>query len=278
MVFITSQSLNAEILRQQKLAEAIATEQTKISTGKKINEPSDNPQDWVQISRIGRQQAINDAWGQNVTFAQSRATAAASNLGDLNNLINRVSELLVKSTATAQDSPGRAAVAKEIEGIKQAAHDLLFQTDYQGTPVFDVTHTVNIPVGAGLAVDAVPTRQSITDNVIGTKSLDDILDAAIAAVRGGTQTQLNQSLDDSKKLLDHVIVSQSVQGVRQQRIDDIGARIQDKKLDLTERRSGLEDTDVGEVITKLQGQLTTLEAAQAAFARIGRQSLFDLLR
>jgi flagellar hook-associated protein 3 FlgL len=144
--------------------------------------------------------------------------------------------------------------------------------------VFDVAHTVNIPVGAGLAVDAVPTRESITDNVIGTQSFDDILQAAVTAVQANNPSQLNQSLTDVKKLLDHVIVAQSVQGVRQQRIDDIGNRITDKKLDLTERRSSLEDTDVGEVITKLQSQLTTLEAAQAAFARIGRQSLFDLLR
>jgi flagellar hook-associated protein 3 FlgL len=278
MVFITSQSLNAEILRQQKLAQDIATEQTKISTGKKINQPADNPQDWVQISQIGRQQSINDAWASNATFAKSRATAAASNLSDVNNLMANVTELLVQSTSTSQDSPGREAVAQSIEGIRQSIKDLLNQTDYQGSPVFDDTNTVNIPVGAGLAVDAVATRQSITDNVVGTQSLDDILQAAVSAVRSGDETALKQSLTDSRKALDKVIVAQSVQGVRQQRIDDIATRIQNKKLDLTERRSGLEDTDVGEVITKLQSKLTTLEASQAAFARIGRQSLFDLLR
>lgn len=278
MVFITSQSLNAEILRQQNLARDIATEQTKISTGKKINQPADNPQDWVQISQIGRQQSINDAWSSNATFANSRATAAASSLGDINALMSKVTELLVQSTSTSQDSPGREAVAQSIEGIKQSIHDLLNQTDYQGTPVFDDTNTTNIPVGAGLAVDAVATRQSISDNVIGTQSLDDILQSAIDAVRNSDETALKQSLTDSRKALDHVIVAQSVQGVRQQRIDDIAARINNKKLDLTERRSGLEDTDVGEVITKLQSKLTTLEASQAAFARIGRQSLFDLLR
>jgi flagellar hook-associated protein 3 FlgL len=277
MVFITSQSLNAEILRQQKLAQDIATEQTKISTGKKINQPADNPQDWVQISQIGRQQSINDAWASNATFAKSRAAAAASNLTDVNNLMARVTELLVQSTSTSSDSPGREAVAQEIDGIRQSINDLLNQTDYQGTPVFDDTNTVNIPVGAGLAVDAVATRQSITDNVVGTQSLNDVLQAAINAVRSSDETALKQSLTDSRKALDKVIVAQSVQGVRQQRIDDIATRIQNKKLDLTERRSGLEDTDVGEVITKLQSKLTTLEASQAAFARIGRQSLFDLL-
>jgi len=278
MVFITSQSLNAEILRQQNLARDIATEQTKISTGKKINQPADNPQDWVQISQIGRQQSINDAWASNASFANARAAAAASSLGDINTLMSKVTELLVQSTSTSQDSPGREAVAQSIEGIKQSIHDLLNQTDYQGSPIFDDTNTVNIPVGAGLAVDAVATRQSISDNVVGTQSLDDVLQAAIDAVRNSDAVALKQSLTDSRAALDHVIVAQSIQGVRQQRIDDIATRINNKKLDLTERRSGLEDTDVGEVITKLQSKLTTLEASQAAFARIGRQSLFDLLR
>jgi flagellar hook-associated protein 3 FlgL len=278
MVFITSQSLNAEILRQQNLARDIATEQTKISTGKKINQPADDPQAWVQISQIGRQQSINDAWTSNATFANSRAQAAASSLGDINTLMMNVTELLVQSTSTSQDSPGREAVAQSIEGIKQSIHDLLNQTDYQGSPVFDDTHTVNIPVGTGLAVDAVATRQSVSDNVVGTQSLEDVLQAAIDAVRTGNSASLKQSLTDSRAALDHVIVARSVQGVRQQRIDDITQRLTNKKLDLTERRSGLEDTDVGEVITKLQSKLTTLEASQAAFARIGRQSLFDLLK
>lgn len=278
MVFITSQSLNAEILRQQNLARDIANEQIKISTGKKINQPADNPQDWVQISNIGRQQSINDAWASNADFAKSRSAAAASNLKDINALMTRVTELLVESASTSQDSPGRAAVAKSIEGIKQSVHDLLNQTDYQGTPIFDDQYTVNIPVGAGLAVDAVATRQSISDNAVGTMSVEDVLQHAIDAVKTGTAADMNQALTNSRAALDHVIVAQSIQGVRQQRIDDIAERITDKKLALTERRSGLEDTDVGEVITKLQSKLTTLEAAQAAFARIGKQSLFDLLR
>lgn len=278
MVFITSQSLAAEIARQQNLARDIATEQAKISTGKKISQPSDNPQDWVQISQIGRQQSINGTWSANVTFAQSRGTAAASNLGDVNSLLTKVTELLVTSTSTSKDSPGREAVAQEIDGVRTSIHDLLYQTDYQGSPVFDDTNTVNVPVGAGLAVDAVPTRQSVTDNVVGNKSLDDLLQEAMAAVRTGTPADLSTSLSNARAALDHVIVAQSVQGVRQQRIEDIGKRIEEKQISLTESRSGLEDTDVGEVITKLQGKLTTLEAAQAAFARIGRQSLFDLLR
>lgn len=278
MVFITSQSLQAEILRQLNLAKDIANDQAKISTGKKISEPSDNPQDWVQISQIGRQQSINDAWTSNADFAKSRGTSAASNLSDINNLMAHVGELMVQASSTSQDSPGREAIAQELTGIQQSIHDLLNQTDYQGRPVFDDQHTVNIPVGAGLAVEAVPTRQSVSDNAVGTQSLDDVLSAAITAVRSGDSAAINQSLADSHTALDHVIVAQSIQGVRQQRIDDATARIQNKQLSLSEQRSSYEDTDLTEVITKLQSKLTTLEAAQSAFARISQQSLFSLLK
>lgn len=278
MVFITTQSLNAEIARQQRMAKEIANEQGKISTGHKINVASDNPQDWVQISLVGRQQSITTAWKDNLTFAESRAAKASTNLNDINGLMTQVTDLLVTSTSTAQGSPGREAVAQQLEGIRQTINDLLNQTDYQGQPVFDVTNPVNVPVGAGLSVESVPTRESIANDVVGSRSLDQVLADAIAAVRTGTDEERGTALNDARTALDHVIVQQSVQGVRAQRLEDIGDRLTDSALTLTERRSTLEDTELTETITKLQQKLLTLEAAQSAFARISRQSLFDLIR
>ncbi len=275
MVFITTQSLNAEILRQQNMAREIATEQAKISSGFKLNQPSDNPQDWVQISLVGRQQSINTAWRSNLQFADSRAAQAMSNLNEINNLMASVTELLVTSATTGPGSPGREAVAMQLEGLRTTINDLLNQTDYQGRPVFDDTNTVDIPVGAGLAVDAVPTRQSVAENVVGTRSLDDILADAVDAIRSGDEAARGNALTDARAALDHVIVAQSLQGVRSLRIEDIGKRLDDTALVLTERRSSLEDTDLTEVVTKLQSKLLTLEAAQIAFARISKQSLFD---
>lgn len=276
MVFITTQSVSAEILRQQRMAQEIAGEQAKISTGKKINQASDNPHDWVQISQIGRRQSINAAWQGNLTFAESRATQASTNLSEINNLMTRVTELVVASTSTADGSPGREAVAKELEGIRSTISDLLNQTDYQGTPVFDHPNAVMIPLSAGLVAEAVPTRAGISENAVGTRSIDQVLQDTIAAVRTGTADDRSAALQDARTALDHVIVQQSIQGVRSQRLEDIGDRLKTSSLALKERRSILEDTDVTETITKLQSKLLTLEASQLAFARISKKSLFDL--
>ena len=56
--------------------------------------------------------------------------------------------------------------------------------------------------------------------------------------------------------------------------DVVGAR----KLAVDKDVSRLGDADLAELVTDLQAQLTNLNAAQAAFAKIGQQSLFDYIR
>jgi flagellar hook-associated protein 3 FlgL len=50
-----------------------------------------------------------------------------------------------------------------------------------------------------------------------------------------------------------------------------------RAISLSEERSGLEDTDLSSAIADLNGMTMTLEAAQAAFARINRRTLMDFL-
>jgi flagellar hook-associated protein 3 FlgL len=109
------------------------------------------------------------------------------------------------------------------------------------------------------------------------RTLDDILLEAYNAVSSGTQVALDASLTSTEAGLDHVILQQSIQGIRSDRLDTAKSQNTSIQLDLKERRSGLEDTDLTETIARIQAKLLSLEAAQAAFARINRQSLFDLI-
>ncbi|MET0362755.1 MAG: flagellin [Sphingobium sp.] len=282
MVFITNQSINAEIARQQKLAYDIANYQQQISTGVKFDKPSDNPQSWIQISNLGRQQSLTDAWQSNIGYAQSRAAQATSSLDDVGNLMTQVKENLIKATGQGPGSPGQEAIAITLEGIRQSIYTIMTQKDYQGTPTFDDGDTsIAVPVGQGLAFDAVPTRKSVEEGIVtqsGTKTIYQILDAAIAAVRTNDTKGMTDGLDDTNVALNHVIVEGSKQGVREKRLENEDVRLSTSSLQLAERRSNLEDTDLTDVITHVQAKLTSLQAAQAAFAKINQQSLFDLLR
>lgn len=281
MVAITSQTIADEIARQRRLSQSIAADQAAISSGKRITTASQDPQTWVQISEIGRAQAQNAAWSDNISYGVSRANKGESNLQEINTLFSRARELMINANSAPLDASGQAATVAEIQGIRATLHDLLYQTDYQGVPVFDDTVATQVPVSRGLTLEVVPTRQAIESgvNVSGTpRTLDDILNEAELAVTSSLATDRQNSLNSLDAGLNHVILAQSVQGIRSDRLSAVASRVSDTGLDLGERRSKLEDTDLTEVIAGLQSKLLSIEAAQAAFARINRQSLFDLIR
>lgn len=281
MVAISRQTVADEIRRQQTMTQEIAKAQIAVSTGKKLSAPSDDVHSWVEISEIGKLQASYAAWTGNVSYGESRAEKAQTSLEQINALMTRAKELLVQGVSTAAGETGRAAIVAELGSIRETLSELLNEADYQGVPVFDDTTTIKIPVGRGIQMEAVGTRQSVSEgiDVNGTAmSLDDILANAITAVETGDETTRTTALAAIETGLDHVIGEQARQGIRSERLSAMADRVTGIALTLQERRSGLEDTDLTETIAKMQQKLLTLEAAQAAFARINQQSLFDLLR
>lgn len=280
MVAISLQMMADEIRRQKALSKSIAADQASVSSGKALTAPSQDPQNWVQVSEIGRAQAQQAAWKDNVTYGESRAAKAESNLTEMNDQIARARELLITASTGSLDAASKAAIVAELQGARTVIGELLNERDYQGVPVFDDGASTQVPVSRGLNLEVVGTRQSISNgiDVSGTPmTLDAILAQAITAVQSGTDADKQAALSAVEKGLDHVILAQSVQGIRSDRLEAVSVRLKDVDLGLAERRSKLEDTDLTEALASIQAKLLTLEAAQGAFARMNRQSLWDLL-
>lgn len=280
MVAISRQTVADEIKRQQALTQEIAKAQIAVSSKKRLSTPSDDVHAWVEISEIGKMQSSYAAWTQNIGYGASRADKAQTNLDQINSLMVQAKELLLQASSTSTGDAGRTTIAEELKSVREAVAELLTEKDYQDIPVFDDGTTVNIPVGRGIQLQAVGTRQSIGEgiDVNGTAmTLDAILASAITAVSTGDDAARTTALGAVEDGLDHIIQEQAKQGIRSDRLASIAERVEDISLTLKERRSNLEDTDLTETIAKMQQNLLTLEAAQAAFARINKQSLFDLI-
>jgi flagellar hook-associated protein 3 FlgL len=126
--------------------------------------------------------------------------------------------------------------------------------------------------GIGSAVDQIASYMSFTgrdgDGLATTKTLkltdsDQLISASIGNL---------QSAIDNLSLQRAYVGGQLSKSATQ--ADVIGAR----KLAVDKDVSRLGDADLAELVTSLQAQLTNLNASQAAFAKIGQQSLFDYIR
>ncbi len=280
MVGITNKIMLAEMRRQQKLSQSIVDGQTAISTGITLNKPSDNALAWVQVSDIGRAQAQQAAWQANVSYGTTRAATAESNLSEINSLLTRAQELVTSARNGSLNDTSRAAIVEELGTIRTTIDEMLNQTDYQGTPVFDDGQSTLVPVSRSLNLAVVGTRQEVSEGIDvngAPMSINDVLSASMSAIQSGVDADIATSLDGVKAAQAHITVEQAKQGVRSDRLEVIGDRLTDVDIDLTERRADLESTDLQQVISRLQSQLLQLEAAQSAYARINQKTLFDII-
>lgn len=280
MVGITNKIMLAEIRRQQKLSQDLIDGQTAISTGITLNKPSDDALAWVQVSDIGRAQAQQAAWQTNISYGTARAGNAEANLSEIDNLLTRAQTLVTSARNGSLNDTSRAAIVEEMSTIRTTIDELLNQKDYQGVSVFDDGQSVLVPVSKGLNLPVVATRQNVSEGIDvngAPMSIDAILAQSIAAVQGGNDAAIATSLESVRAAQSHITVEQARQGVRSDRLEVVGTRLTDIGLDLTERRADLESADLQDVIAKFKAQSLQLEAAQATFARINQQTLFDLI-
>lgn len=280
MISGTRYQLRLETNRQLKLAEQIARGQAEISTGKRVIAPSDDPAAAARISDIARTQANEATWRTNVSRAFALSESADDVLATIVTAYDRANELMLAASNGTLSGENRQAIALELASIADEVATLRDTRDSRGELLFAAGTPLGIPVGPDLTLTAVAGRTAVFDTVTvaaGTSDLVTILRAAAGAVAANDLPAITAALRNVAAGSSHVVAARGEQGARGARIDAVAERLQTSKLALKEERSGLEDADVIEVVADIQAKQLSLEAAQAAFARINRQNLFDLI-
>ncbi|HEY1075604.1 MAG TPA: flagellar hook-associated protein FlgL [Fontimonas sp.] len=99
-----------------------------------------------------------------------------------------------------------------------------------------------------------------------------------AAQRGQWQTELQQGLTELDAAQAHFSDLRAGVGVRLNAAEQASTQLGAQELSAQEALSDLRDLDYAEAATRLQMQLTALQAAQQTYTRVQGLSLFDYLR
>ncbi len=285
MISGTRYRLDQEVNRQLALSRDIAKAQTQLSTQKRIQAPSEDPVAAARISSIGRAQANEAAWKSNLDLAAALADRADTALKAVGTAFDRATELMTQGATGTLSDADRATIALELRSIAAELTSLKGSKDSRGNALFMSGYSLRIPVQSGVQLIAVGTREDVFENVAtagGPKELAAIVaDAAIALEDTNPVTRsaaVAVSIDEVAVAVTHVSTQRGEQGALANRVDQLLERQADTGLQLAEERSGLEDTDIQAVIARLSSQQLSLQAAQAVFARVNENTLFDILR
>jgi flagellar hook-associated protein 3 FlgL len=285
MISGTRYRLTMEINRQLALGRDIALAQTQISTGRRIQAPSDDPVAAARISSIARAQTNGTVWKSNLNLASALAARAETTLKAAGTALDRATELMVEGANGTLSDADRSTIALELRSLSQELAALKDATDSRGGRLFMSGVSLRIPVASGIAVAAVGTREEAFETVATAAGPEDVAaivaaaaDALELASPAARSAAIAISVDEVAAAVRHVSAARGQQGALGNRIDQLLERNADSGLQLEEERSGLESTDVTAAIARLQSQQLTLQAAQAVFSRINASTLFDVLR
>jgi flagellar hook-associated protein 3 FlgL len=135
--------------------------------------------------------------------------------------------------------------------------------------------------GQPAAGDTFRLRPAGTESIF--KTVDDLVvalgrGADTAEARAQLGTSVNKAMGQLDLDLNHVIDLRAEVGSRMAALDNAASLRDDLDSEMTGSLSKLRDLDYAAAISTLNQQMVGLQAAQAAYTRIGQMSLFDYLR
>jgi flagellar hook-associated protein 3 FlgL len=275
----------------RRVQERLATAQSQVSGGKRIEKPSDDPLGAERAMRLKDQLESTSAYRTAVDESRSWLDATDTGLESLGNIVQRVRELTLQAANGATTPSGRQSIKLEVDQLTEQLKTTL-NSAYDGRRLFSGTATDTPPYSAatgdayqgdaGAVVRQIGPGVSVQVNITG----DDVLSGLLPTLRTlSTHLQSNdvaslqgtdlQALDAG---FDNLTAKRGAIGAVTNRVDAAGSRLDDTTDITTAYLSKTQDADLPQALTDLSAQQTALQAALRGGATLIQQSLMDFLQ
>lgn len=296
---VTDTSSSAHFLTQiASSRQKLATAQEQISSGKRINRPSDDPIGAGVVIRTRTAQAEVEQFERNAGAARDALVAGDDALDSYELTLDRVRSLLTAGGSDTALPGAKAALATELDSLRSQMLSLagrkngdqfIFGGTRQETPPYDSN---GVPAATPtnqqfLQIDpnSPPIATGVTANSVfedATGTIFAALTDAAAALRGtgdevADRATVLGTLDRLKGFGDQALSARTQIGTNMQRTDAITDQLTQRSLTLEATLERVEGADFVESALQLTEAQRALEAILQTKASTGRTSLIDLL-
>jgi flagellar hook-associated protein 3 FlgL len=115
---------------------AVDKTRNEVSSGLRVEKPSDDPVAAVKIMQLQQAKSANTQFGTNISSATTRLEQEEQALSDSQNLLLRVHELAVKANSSALSNSDRQSIATELKELNQQLADVANRKDANGEFLF----------------------------------------------------------------------------------------------------------------------------------------------
>jgi flagellar hook-associated protein 3 FlgL len=292
MTRITNSMVSRTVLADiQNVQAQLTSTQERLSSGKQITKPSDDPFGTSRALLFTNEVASNTQYQSNVQDATSWLNTTDTALSSISSDAGRARDLLLQGANGSLDQNDKDAIADELDqlvdsiktaGNTQYAGNYVFSGTKTQTPPFTVggvdtsagdTNAINRSIGQGVTMQVNVTGDTTVSPIIAA-----IRQAAVDLRSGGTPgnlgtTDLN-ALDSATAQLSS---AQATVGARENRLTSATSRLQQLQVAQSQQLSDTEDADVAQTMIDFSTQTAVYQAALKAGANLIQPSLMDFL-
>jgi flagellar hook-associated protein 3 FlgL len=276
-------------------ARTLADLQEKLSTGRRVNRPSDDP----SAASLGIAHridiAVNEQHQRAVSDALARLSAGESALAGATETLQRARELAVQAGSPGISAQQLASLGEEVDQLLQQliqlgnsnyAGQYLFAGHRTQTAAFTTTTSggsitaVNYAGDSGALEREIGIGSRVEVNVPGSTAFGGAFGALITlrdALLAGDAAGAQAALGGVDAGLESVIQARALLGARMTRVETAQAILDRALVDLQAHRANNEEIDLAEVVVNLTAQQNVYHASLASAARVIQPSLVDFL-
>ncbi|MEW4285755.1 flagellar hook-associated protein FlgL [Priestia koreensis] len=297
---ITQGMLSTNMLRNLSTSyERMGKYQDQLSTGKKINRPSEDPVIAMKGISYRRDLSQTEQYKANFSEAYNWIENSDAALDKATQAMQRIRELVVQASNDTYDTSQRGNIATEIDQLKEHLVTIA-NTQIGDKYIFNGTKTLEPPINedgtkSGTSSDDVKIELSkgiaipvsISTDAVFThdatdpeKGLFSMLDKLSTDLKDGTKSSedINKFLSSLDTHINNIVNTRAELGARQNRIEMMEDRVDEQEVIAQRIVSDNEDADIERVITDLKTQESVHRAALGVGSRIIQPTLMDFLR
>lgn len=304
----TASAFDNTVANLQRRQEALSEAQVQLTSGKRLQRPSDDPAGAATVERALAAATRAESQQRALDAARNSMAQSESALGEAGNIMQQARELMVAGGNGSYSDVERKTVADNLRSLRNdllavanrsdgAGRYLFGGQGSDGQPMLDGPGGVTFSGIAGGMQAA--TGESMPMSLDGrsvwlqapdpanpgtTLSVFDALDKAIneLGTTGRTPLQVAATVSAGLAGVDASMANlsswRSAAGEALNRADNIGARLSQAKLDAQGQRSDAEDLDMVAAVSDVQAKQTGYDAALKTYSMVQRMSLFDYIK
>ncbi|WP_348620780.1 flagellar hook-associated protein FlgL [Paenibacillus polymyxa] len=304
---VTNNMLSSQLLLNlNRNSERMNNTQNQMSTGRKLNKPSDDPVGITYSLRYRSELSSNEQYQRNVDSAVSWLDFNDTVMDQAGQIMQRVRELTVQASTGTNPQSALDSINKEIGQLKEQMIDVV-NSQLNGKYIFngqtydkkpydlplnaDNTHdtsgaaliatdtgNVNFIVGENVALPINVTGNEVVGTSADTDNLFTIFNQLSAALASGDIKASGDQLANIDTRMDKMLKVRSEMGAKSNRVELMQNRLSDLEVNLTDLQSKTEDADYAELLMNSKIQENIYNASLSAGAKIISASLVDFLR